>query len=241
MPGISIATDIICGFPTETEKDFDSTLEMCAKHRFPSLFINQFFPRPGTPAARMERVATTKQVLILMTAICPVIRCWFRFQVKNRTKRLSELFKSYQPYDDQVGQRQSVLVTDISHDKQYFVAHNKQYAQVKEFSIDWSTSFSCFYLIIKVLVPMKPEYMGKMVDVLIVSASKFSLMSEPLTVPVRPDVPEALEKGQVSGLPTMSEPPVVQQPRHSINWWPLLGLSVVIGLRLGWIFVWRRR
>lgn len=88
---------------------------------------------------------------------------------------------------------------------------------------------------------MKPEYMGKMVDVLIVSASKFSLMSEPLTVPVRPDVPEALEKGQVSGLPTMSEPPVVQQPRHSINWWPLLGLSVVIGLRLGWIFVWRRR
>ena len=51
-------------------------------------------------------------------------------QVKNRTKRLAELFKSYQPYDDQVGQTQSVLVTDISHDKKYYVGHNKEYVQV---------------------------------------------------------------------------------------------------------------
>lgn len=55
---MSIATDIICGFPTETEKDFDDTLELCAKYKFPSLFINQFFPRPGTPAAKMRRVDT---------------------------------------------------------------------------------------------------------------------------------------------------------------------------------------
>lgn len=61
VPGISIATDIICGFPTETEQDFDLTMELCSKHRFPSLFINQFFPRVGTPAYRMERVPT-KQV-----------------------------------------------------------------------------------------------------------------------------------------------------------------------------------
>lgn len=88
---------------------------------------------------------------------------------------------------------------------------------------------------------MQPEYMGKMVDVLIVSASKFSLMSKPLTEPIRPDVPEALEKGQVSGLAPISESAPVIEPRHSINWWPLLGLSVAIGLRLGWIFLWRRR
>lgn len=55
---------------------------------------------------------------------------FFFVQVKNRTKRLSELFKSYQPYDDQVGQRQPVLVTDISHDKNYYVGHNKDYVQV---------------------------------------------------------------------------------------------------------------
>lgn len=63
----------------------------------------------------------TDHVIYLMTV-----------QVKNRTKRLSELFKSYQPYDDQVGQRQSVLVTDISHDKNYYVGHNKEYVQVNK-------------------------------------------------------------------------------------------------------------
>ena len=56
VPGISIATDIICGFPTETEADFEETMELCRKYKFPSLFINQYFPRPGTPAARLERL-----------------------------------------------------------------------------------------------------------------------------------------------------------------------------------------
>ncbi|XP_017864724.1 PREDICTED: threonylcarbamoyladenosine tRNA methylthiotransferase, partial [Drosophila arizonae] len=49
VPGLTIATDIICGFPTETEEDFEETMSLCKKYQFPSLFINQFFPRPGTP------------------------------------------------------------------------------------------------------------------------------------------------------------------------------------------------
>lgn len=43
VPGLTIATDIICGFPTETEQDFNETMSLCEKYRFPSLFINQFF------------------------------------------------------------------------------------------------------------------------------------------------------------------------------------------------------
>ncbi|CAG2063217.1 unnamed protein product, partial [Timema podura] len=58
VPGVTIATDIICGFPTETEEDFQETLRLCHKNKFPSLFINQFYPRPGTPAARMPRIPT---------------------------------------------------------------------------------------------------------------------------------------------------------------------------------------
>lgn len=57
VPGITIATDIICGFPGETEEDFQETLDLVKCYRFPSLFINQFYPRPGTPAAKMEQVA----------------------------------------------------------------------------------------------------------------------------------------------------------------------------------------
>lgn len=56
VPNISIATDIICGFPTETDADFEETMSLCARYHFPSLYINQFFPRPGTPAARLPRV-----------------------------------------------------------------------------------------------------------------------------------------------------------------------------------------
>lgn len=56
VPGISIATDIICGFPGETDQDFQETVKLVEEYKFPSLFINQFYPRPGTPAAKMEQV-----------------------------------------------------------------------------------------------------------------------------------------------------------------------------------------
>lgn len=56
VPDIYIATDFICAFPTETEEDFEESLNMVRKYEFPSLFINQYFPRPGTPAARLKKV-----------------------------------------------------------------------------------------------------------------------------------------------------------------------------------------
>ena len=52
-------------------------------------------------------------------------------QVKNRTRRLTELFQSYRPYDHKLGEKQTVLVTEESHDKQHWVGHNKYYEQVK--------------------------------------------------------------------------------------------------------------
>ena len=56
VPGLTIATDIICGFPGETKDNFEATMNLVRRYRFPSLFINQFYPRPGTPAARMLQV-----------------------------------------------------------------------------------------------------------------------------------------------------------------------------------------
>lgn len=79
--------------------------------------------------------------------------------------------------------------------------------------------------------------MGKMVDVRIISASKFSLMSEPVSRPQRPDVPEALERGKVSGLPSTQS-----GAGSSKKLWPLLVLSAgVVALRIGWILFSRRR
>jgi len=54
MPDAAITTDIIVGFPGETEEDFRETLRVVEASRFSSAFMFQYSPRPGTPAATME-------------------------------------------------------------------------------------------------------------------------------------------------------------------------------------------
>jgi tRNA-2-methylthio-N6-dimethylallyladenosine synthase len=54
MPEAAITTDIIVGFPGETERDFQATLEVVAAARFASAFTFQYSIRPGTPAAAMD-------------------------------------------------------------------------------------------------------------------------------------------------------------------------------------------
>ncbi|KAJ8306384.1 hypothetical protein KUTeg_016929 [Tegillarca granosa] len=140
VPRANIATDIICGFPTETEQDFEETLKLVADYKFASLFINQYFPRPGTPAAKMPKIPA-----------------------------------------QQLGEVQNVLVTEVSHDKQYYVGHNKSYDQV--------------------LVPKDENLMGKLVQVEIVETGKHflkgRLVSEDSVIKLA--VPPPLKKGQVSG------------------------------------------
>ncbi|XP_059058007.1 threonylcarbamoyladenosine tRNA methylthiotransferase [Achroia grisella] len=190
VPSMTIATDIICGFPTETEQDFEQTMSLCDKYRFPSLFINQFFPRPGTPAAKMTRVPGQ--------------------EVKRRTKILSELFRSYEPYGHKLGQTQDVLVTDISHDKNYYVAHNEFYEQV--------------------LVPKDDKYMGKMVTVQITNATKFSMVGEPIDKPKMAGLTAPLKKGEVSGV-YATRTDKVSVPI------PIFVLLFALLLRVIWIFM----
>ncbi|XP_078614913.1 threonylcarbamoyladenosine tRNA methylthiotransferase-like isoform X1 [Branchiostoma floridae x Branchiostoma japonicum] len=161
VPAVTIATDVICGFPTETAEDFEETLQLVEEYKFPSLFINQFFPRPGTPAAKMQRVPPQ--------------------EVKRRTKAISELFQSYRPYDHKVGEIQNVLVTEESHDKKFYVAHNKYYDQV--------------------LVPKDEKLLGKMVTVEITSTGKHYLMGRLLSDQVtKVAIATPLPKGTVSGV-----------------------------------------
>ncbi|MFC4602890.1 tRNA (N6-isopentenyl adenosine(37)-C2)-methylthiotransferase MiaB [Rhodococcus kronopolitis] len=54
MPHAAITTDIIVGFPGETEEDFLETLDVVRKARFTSAFTFQYSKRPGTPAAEMD-------------------------------------------------------------------------------------------------------------------------------------------------------------------------------------------
>ncbi|NXO30592.1 CDKAL methylthiotransferase, partial [Cisticola juncidis] len=176
VPGITIATDIICGFPGETDEDFQETMKLVELYRFPSLFINQFYPRPGTPAAKMPQVPAAVK--------------------KQRTKDLSQLFHSYNPYDHKVGERQRVLVTEESFDSNYYVAHNPFYEQV--------------------LVPKDPLLMGKMVEVSIYEAGKHFMKGQPVSDAIvhTASISRPLAKGEVSGLTEDFR----RSPQNGTNW-----------------------
>lgn len=62
IPDISLTTDIIVGFPTETAADFEETLDVVRKVRFDSAFTFIYSKRSGTPAARMEFAATEEEI-----------------------------------------------------------------------------------------------------------------------------------------------------------------------------------
>ena len=53
MPDLALSTDIIVGFPGETEEDFEDTLSLVSEAGFSSAFTFIYSPRPGTPAAKM--------------------------------------------------------------------------------------------------------------------------------------------------------------------------------------------
>ncbi len=54
MPDVTLTSDIIVGFPGETEEDFEGTLSMLRRVRFDMLYSFIYSPRKGTPAAEME-------------------------------------------------------------------------------------------------------------------------------------------------------------------------------------------
>ena len=54
IPGIAVSTDIIVGFPGETDADFEDTLDVVRRARFDQAYTFQYSPRPGTRAATMD-------------------------------------------------------------------------------------------------------------------------------------------------------------------------------------------
>ena len=50
---LAVTTDVIIGFPGETDKDFDDTLAVCAEVQFDSAYTFVYSPRPGTEAATL--------------------------------------------------------------------------------------------------------------------------------------------------------------------------------------------
>ena len=61
-PDIALSTDIIVGFPTETEEDFEATMEVVREVKYASAFTFIYSKRKGTPAAKMENCSTKEEI-----------------------------------------------------------------------------------------------------------------------------------------------------------------------------------
>ncbi|EUD68534.1 hypothetical protein C922_00933 [Plasmodium inui San Antonio 1] len=111
VPNITIATDIICGFPYEMEKDHVQTVDLVKKYQFPILNISQFYPRRGTVAYGMKKINTKI--------------------VKKRSREITDAFLSYMNnYKFLEGTTQRVLFTEVSTKSDDLIGHTKQYVKV---------------------------------------------------------------------------------------------------------------
>lgn len=62
IPDISLSTDVIVGFPTETNEDFKDTLDVLRQAEFDTIFSFIYSKREGTPAAKMDFVLTNDEI-----------------------------------------------------------------------------------------------------------------------------------------------------------------------------------
>jgi tRNA-2-methylthio-N6-dimethylallyladenosine synthase len=96
MPQSTITTDVIVGFPGETEADFQETMDLCKELRFLAAYSFKYSKRPGTPAAEMPDQISEDVVAD---------------RYDRLHKRLNEVSLSVN--EDVVGKESEVLITDI--------------------------------------------------------------------------------------------------------------------------------
>jgi len=73
IPSLTLSTDIICGFPGEGSEAFENTFNLIEEIKPDIVNVSRFFPRPGTPAEKMEQLDVRL--------------------IKNRSRRLTEIVK----------------------------------------------------------------------------------------------------------------------------------------------------
>ena len=72
MPDLVLTSDVIVGFPGETEEEFEETISLIQTVHYDSLFTFIFSPRPGTPAAKMEDTTPREEKNARFDRLCAV-------------------------------------------------------------------------------------------------------------------------------------------------------------------------
>ena len=114
MPDIAITTDIIVGFPGETEADFADTLDLMERVRFDSAFTFQYSKRSGTPA---EKLAEQVEAPVMRERFDRLISLQYKHSLASNQKSLGQVvevlvegpsLKQKEIYSGRTGQSQLV-------------------------------------------------------------------------------------------------------------------------------------
>jgi len=97
LPDLSLTTDLLVGFPGETEADFEETLDLMRRVRYSYAFMYHFNPRDGTPAAKMQAKVPEREK-------------------RTRLARVIELQKEItkEIMNSRIGAVEEVLIEDVS-------------------------------------------------------------------------------------------------------------------------------
>ncbi len=158
-PDIGLSTDLIVGFPTETEEDFQATLRLLERVQYDNIYAFAYSPRPGTRAAKLQDDVPDS--------------------VKN--ERLNRLLDhqmkiSAARYSERIGRTYTVLVEGLS--------KNRKMAQGKDLPAGaegplraWTGHTPCFR-VVNFLTDQKRNLTGALVPIKITSATALSLQGD---------------------------------------------------------------
>ena len=99
MPGVQLTTDIIVGFPGETEEDFAATMDFARRARFLMIHVFPYSKRAGTPAASMpDQIpnAVKKQRVAALSALATDIRGELLDELIGKKQPVSVLFETFE-------------------------------------------------------------------------------------------------------------------------------------------------
>lgn len=108
----SLSTDFICGFPGESDSEHRESVTLIEKYHFDMMNISQFYPRPGTIAAKMKPVDSKVK--------------------KSRSTECTQLFNQYKNTDRHLGRSEPVWFSEEEDFKgsRLLVGHTKDYTKV---------------------------------------------------------------------------------------------------------------
>lgn len=119
IPDILLTTDVMVGYPTETEEDFEETLDIIRKVEFDNIFSFIYSQRKGTPAAELDFVLTDEQI-------------------KNNFNRLLEVQNeiSKKKNEEYVGKILEVLVDGVSKNDKDMLSGRTETSKIVNFAGD---------------------------------------------------------------------------------------------------------